>query len=424
MPQKVSRPDHIHLYIEKYNSRREEILFDFVNEKEYQAFLEAMDISFHTNNEEITYRPTMILANDCSPKRAREGIVISIELGLFFQVVNTVDNSTASRRNERSCTVVWNIVNGKALEEIIDNEALCDIIYWNSAELYGFDFLQDSFIHNYWDEIQNEDQQLILSEELGRIKDDPYESRRQLIVWDVGQGNSNCIVSDHTALIYDMGASSYYTTNRIIQLIDHITPPLRNKYTSLVISHWDIDHYIQLCHVSDDFLKSLQCIIFPAKAFGLTAQQVLNRIAKNCKNIIAIFPPKIRGKNAILHIGYIGNTKLFIGKNYASKNRSGILLYCEGHLEHALLTGDHTEWNPTLANQICAKYRPLNIVIPHHGALSCNPSNPNITSKDSAVLSVGSNSYGHPFSQTIKDYSHEHYHLRRTDREGDIYIDI
>lgn len=77
-----------------------------------------------------------------------------------------------------------------------------------------------------------------------------------IIVWDVGQGNTNCISDEHNLTIFDFGSSIYYSKEKQKTIVnEHIDFINMHDRISLVISHWDIDHYNLLCSVSDDFFE-------------------------------------------------------------------------------------------------------------------------------------------------------------------------
>ena len=206
----------------------------------------------------------------------------------------------------------------------------------------------------------------------------------------------------------------------------HRTFIKKHERVSLIISHWDIDHYNLLCAVPDEFLRDICCIFYPSWGIGLTMTQVAEKIKRNCNYRNAIeAPPKTLRKCGIQKVFEGNRYALFTGERSNNKNYSGLMLLVFNNMATAFLTADHSNyqvWNHLYASANTRK-NTLHIVVPHHGGDCGNTPIPHGILPGVAALSVGSNIYGHPKPKTISKYRKAGYNLIRTDRYGqDIVI--
>lgn len=90
-------------------------------------------------------------------------------------------------------------------------------------------------------------------------------------MWDVGQGNTNCISDKTNLTIFDFGTSFYYSKTKQNAILNAHKEFIKgHDRVSLIISHWDIDHYNLFCVASDEFLENICCIFYPFVGIGLT----------------------------------------------------------------------------------------------------------------------------------------------------------
>ncbi len=253
-------------------------------------------------------------------------------------------------------------------------------------------------------------------------------------VLDVGQGNTNLIYSHNKNYLYpltifDFGKDAFSSNQELQNTFEEIRNKIKEAYPmTLILSHWDLDHYNLLAVADDVFLQNLCCVFLPSEVISLTAKKVATAIEKNCKHIKTFSPFKRTSKGYIKLLTIINESKytLFLGEKSKDKNKSGLALLVNTKNEATILSADHSNkqiWTDVFEKVINKGVKRLNIVIPHHGGncgsidLDSLPISPNI-----AAISVGKNNYKHPNQHTIDTYLDFGFNVKRTDWERDSII--
>lgn len=400
------RIEKAHLYVEKYSRRDQEMLLDFVREDEflyfrnYGDYVSSMKLSEH-------YEPTMLLLYGCMPKRRiREGDIITTDMDRLLTLRREEGAPSSNRSAELPASVCFEFQNGAHFANLFDDAG---------SSVSGHvdkDFI--THLESAW--------------ESSPCALDDLDSSFELRVWNVGQGNTNSIFDGRNLTLFDFGASMYCSKTQLQSIIHRHTALFKNKpRTSLIISHWDIDHYNLLCAVDDTFLRDLCCVFCPPDVIGLTAAQIAARM-NICRYRFAV-PPALRishGKYGIREYFTRNQYTLFTGEAGRDKNKSGLLLAIHTTTSAAFLTADHTNYQVWDQMYSYIKRRTdiqtLHIVVPHHGG-SCGKTAVQVGAPSGiAAVSVGSNNYGHPHRAALNTYKIAKYHVLRTDRSGDIII--
>lgn len=397
----------VHLYVESYNRQKQELLLDFVREDEFLYFRNRGDYlpSMHLTGGD--YQPTMLLVYKCAPKRTIwHGALLTLDMNLFMELRERSISNISNQNVEYPATVFLEIQDGERLANLIDDSDYSSVSKFAPSE-YSF------LISPSWSgapcALKN--------------MDDCFE----ISVWNVGQGSTNCISDGNNLTIFDFGASLYYSYRQTKAIFDeHSTFINKHSTTSLIISHWDLDHYKMLCIVPDKFLQNLCCVFCPPQGIGMTLKQVIGRIEMNCDFINVIESKRQLARMCGITEEYSGNRyKLFVGEKNRNKNESGLLLSVFNETATAFLTADHSNyqiWNQMYALTKVGN-RMIHIVVPHHGGDCGNAIIPRRNAPGIAVISVGSNNYGHPKKKTISLYRDAGYTVMQTDRCGhDIVI--
>lgn len=398
-----------HLFVEKYSKANQEILLDFVREDEFIYFkqnadyLDTMHLSY--------YEPTMLLIHNCNPsKKIREGSLLTVRMDKLLSLNReqiSFENYINQRQEGLPAVVFLEIHNGEAFADLID-----------STESTISTYVREEFIHNLSSNWNGPPCAL------ERIHD-----HFELRIWDVGQGNTISISDDCNLALFDFGASIYYSKDKLKSiLVNHNQLLNKSRRCSLIISHWDIDHYNFLTVIDDEFLENICCIFYPSTVVTLTAQLIVKRLEAHCRYRVSIesAPCAVKRKCGIQSVISGKHYTLFTGEQSQSCNHSGLLLALYSNTQNALLTADHSNyqiWGK--AYNFIDKQKLLHIVVPHHGGDCGKPTVPSIAHPGKAVISVGSNNYGHPKVATIRQYRNEKFDLVRTDRRGvDIVINM
>ena len=400
-----------HLYVEKYNHTQKIILLDFVFEHEFLYFRDRGDFWEGEHLPNDRYEPTMILVHNFDTKRRiREGALLDVDMNVLMKITVSNQNSNfySYYHENRPVTVFFELLDGTIFSRIIDNPLTC-IIHLNSREY---------------------EQTLFSSWEGKPCALDKLSNEFKVSVWDVGQGNTNSIEDKNNLTLFDFGASVFSTKMHHMDILYcHRDMINQNRTISLIISHWDSDHYNLLCTVDDDFLEKLCCVFYPCNIITQTAKQIMKRINNHCKYCVAIpYAKRVHKRQVGIKSIFSGtHFELFVGENSTSINKSGLLLNVWGNREAVLLTADHTNYQVwgTQYHRLNYNIGKVNVVVPHHGGYCgktkvCNTIQPGI-----AAISVGKNAYKHPHQSVIDEYIKMGYEVFRTDWERkDIIIQI
>lgn len=400
------RMEQAHLYVEKYSRREGELLLDFVREEEFLFFKYYGDLVPSARLAEGQYEPTMLLCVGAPDLEVREGDIIIVDMDRLLALRRVEREFVDRQEADAPATVFLEIRDAARLAELLGNAggpASSDTVEHFTAH---FESSRDG-------------------SPCGPCSlSGPFELR----VWNVGQGNTNSVSDQYNLTLFDFGASMYHSKAQLRAILHNHAALLQGKdRISLILSHWDVDHFNLLCAVSDAFLRNLCCVCYPSSAVGLAATQIEARLRTHCRSRAVISPPQpaVSRRCGVKIISKGSQYTLFTGEACRDKNKSGLLLEVHGKTATALLTADHSNyqvWNRVYPN-VGGGGGALHVVVPHHGGdcgrTMVQPGSPS----GIAAISVGGNSYRHPCPGTIKRYQRAGYHVMFTDRCGrDIVI--
>ena len=400
------RIERAHLYIEKYSKQSHELLLDFVREDEFIFFRNRGDYTPNMHLQMNQFEPTMLLIHDCVPtQKMQEGNMLTVAMDKLIELASAVwfaDYDSQESIQSRAAMLFLEVDDGSEFAKLIDNE----------ETIITHDIPNDLYYH------------LEPSWKGSPCALERLENEYELRIWDVGQGSTNSISDRDGLTLFDFGASIHYSKQRREAIIRKHDSLLRGqKQISLVISHWDCDHINLLCEVEDAFMQRICCVFYPPGILSLTAKQIAMRIRRNCRYRVEIHPRArvVWNKCGIQRV-HIGNTYiLYTGETSTDQNQSGLLLAVSSKNTMALLTADHTNyqvWN-IMFKDVAAQDKCLHVVGPHHGGNCGRTAVRTVTFPGKAVVSVGSNAYGHPAPASVMAYRRARYRLVRTDITGD-----
>lgn len=229
----------------------------------------------------------------------------------------------------------------------------------------------------------------------------------ELAVIDCGQGNWNEVRSTKSVLIYDIGASMRYSRPEVEQLVRNRALAKDPREITTFISHWDLDHYQALLAMSKADLSKLGSVTAPSQLPNTsTFQRLTNSLAAAGVPLYSLppaSPPPTAGQRIVLcRDSSLSSTQiqLFRGSPGRSRNQTGIVLAVIGPQRTAILTGDHHYSKILEALPAHLPKNPVVMVAPHHGGRAGTldlSSWRRIFSQMEVAISVGPNSYGHPF---------------------------
>jgi beta-lactamase superfamily II metal-dependent hydrolase len=227
----------------------------------------------------------------------------------------------------------------------------------------------------------------------------------QLTVVDCGHGNWNEISTISGRVLYDVGASRRFTRKQVRDLIDERSIGAETRPITVVISHWDIDHYHALLEFQSSELAKLQVVFTPSQVPDTaTYKRVAKRLSDHQVRLAAVAPAPRSGTTREITLErhwQNGIFTVFRATPGRSRNQTGIVLGVQGQREVALLTGDHHYNKVLVAASKIPSYRgrPCILVAPHHGGLAGEPLARDWLAFFSSLttpISCGLNSHGHP----------------------------
>ena len=396
---------YANLYIEKYDGKN--LLVDFVQESEF--------IYFRNNGDYLPsmrlgeYEPTQILFRGIVDLPLKDGDVILFPI----EALRKIRREKIQNRNEiqRYSTIAFEIENG---EEYFETFNASERVKYSKKKALQY------HIKTTW-------------EEGWPCSLEHPSGINELWVLDVGQGSTNFIFGEGNYLtVFDFGTYTYASKSQIKDIINNYNRWLISCHTSLIISHWDCDHYNILTAGDESLLRNLCCVFVPEKAISLTAKQVIKKLEKNCRYIVAFSSPQTQkgSRVGMQVIRENANYQLFIGERSADTNKSGLALAVYGRNGIAMLSADHRNsqvWKDMYGKmKSCKGTQELHIVLPHHGA-NCGRLYKKLSIHKAGIsaVSVGKNSYNHPNQKTLDYYEGKGFEVKRTDCERkDIIIKL
>lgn len=236
-----------------------------------------------------------------------------------------------------------------------------------------------------------------------------------VITLDVGQGSATLLLSDGQAVLVDCGGNE---DNAGDIAADYIQSHGLSSLDTLILTHYDSDH----TNGVPELLARL-----PVKRMVLSAEDT---DSQNCAEILALAEKHycdvdlLYREDLTFSCG-VAELKVMIPMGAGSSNESGLSVLCSSGEFDVLITGD---MSANMEKRLL-KYRQLPdielLVVGHHGAETSTSFELLHTVKpESAVISVGYNSYGHPSDETLLRLDLAGCAIYRTDWMGTVTFTV
>lgn len=231
---------------------------------------------------------------------------------------------------------------------------------------------------------------------------------------DVGQGSSTALISRGCAALVDCGGSG--PANAGNTAADYFQSVGISRLDLLVLTHFDSDHFNgveQLFHRME-----VSAVAIPALEEDPYGRQAgLLRLAEEAG--AAVF--SVSGLSGTV-LGEAGLT-LYPPLGGGTTNESGLCVLCSVGNYDALITGDAD----AAVEAVLVKYFALPdielLLVGHHGArTSASQTLLEAVKPETAVISCGYNTYGHPSPETLERLERAGIAVYRTDRQGTVTI--
>ena len=244
---------------------------------------------------------------------------------------------------------------------------------------------------------------------------DYAKGRETIAVLDVGQGL--CVAAmagDSTVLIDCGGVNSLDNAGELAGR--YLLSRGRKRADTLVLTHFHQDHSNGVAMLME--MVPLRQLVVPAMAEELPAD-ILDGARRHGVEITYI------GRDSLLSVGEEITARLYAPAENSRGNESCMAVHLEVGDYRALITGDcpMTEELRLTGEQKLAGTELL--VAGHHGSsYACSEQLLTALGGDTAVISVGFNSYGHPSEETLERLALCGYNVYRTDKDGTVEIRI
>jgi beta-lactamase superfamily II metal-dependent hydrolase len=258
----------------------------------------------------------------------------------------------------------------------------------------------------------------------------PDEVPKKLVVANCGQGNWNEVHYKSHLLFYDFGASARYKTKEIKKLINRRVHSDDKRRIKIIISHWDMDHFQALNHLTAEQLTKVDYVSGPSNLPQSNVyRSTMEHLLSHCVNCYLIPATTIRsGRTISLNLLRTStHLDLYRAVKGNSRNQTGIVIVIKGSKAKAILSGDHHY--EKIFNAIHGKYTGSNVIFvaPHHGG---NAGELRLTdwvlefNQIKCPISYGTNSYNHPNQNLSKINSLQGTTSSTTFKNGDITYSI
>ncbi len=368
-----------YVYIEKVHE--DTLLIDFV---ESGAFGNFREIIGSISNGKTIDDPSMVLIYNYKQKKVKEGVTYELNRSTIIQIV---DDNRIIQYQEESYIIGFQI-NMKADD---------DLLFGKSKSFTEMEKYEMNLEITPKDEIPNINAS-------GALK---------VLVRNVGQGSWNEIIVDkQTRLIFDIGTHYLTKQSDILSMLKDKEHIFLEDKPGIIISHWDIDHYHYLIGLSDEALKSIRFFCarnyLPTKTSRMIYFKIERLIGRMSVYPIEPFPKpdKSPGYAKLQKINPEAQNIIYYNSTlHRNRNQNAICIAIRKANSSIVLPAD-THY-AQISNCILPDLGFENdhyLVVPHHGgnAGKFEYKLKRINTPQTAIVSVGKNSYGHPISEHLQ----------------------
>jgi competence protein ComEC len=239
---------------------------------------------------------------------------------------------------------------------------------------------------------------------------------RQLTVsaLDVGQGQSIVVTSGKFTAVIDCGSSSGKNAGDIA--VKYLQSHGRTTVDLLILTHYHTDHANGVLELLERTNVSAIALPDPSIDDGSVPQEILGVAAKKGIAVIGVT------ENMLVSFDDAVIT-LYAPLGSEDENERGLSVVCSEHGFDALITGD---MNADIEQRLVQTVQLPDIellVVGHHGSKhSTSDELLTAVQPETAVISVGYNTYGHPSSEILKKLALNGIMVYRTDEDGSVTI--
>lgn len=261
-----------------------------------------------------------------------------------------------------------------------------------------------------------------------------FSGKLSFTVRNVGQGNWNELnVEDNVKLVYDAGAPLYAAKSEVLNIIANRVFLYSFSKPGLILSHWDKDHYHALLGMADEELSNFSFFLCRDQVPNLTSRKLFVRLNAQIETVYTIpaFHRKRRRGDPTLLIPINGTNNQIVYYNseyHKNRNLSGLLMTVRNLKNSVVFSGDthYVQISRDILNHLRYKHKHF-LIVPHHGGNAGKYiyDFPILVKPGVAIVSCGSNHYGHPYQNNISKLVNSGFKIQRTDfTNNDITIQL
>lgn len=244
-----------------------------------------------------------------------------------------------------------------------------------------------------------------------------YDAKLDALVLDVGQGQSILLSSGENCALVDCGSGNSWRDAGTIAA-DRLLTMGHDTLDYLILTHYDTDHV----NGFESLLARLrvETLLVPPVMAENELEPAIRALAEKYGTAVQNIDTKVPislGKAELSVLPPVGEAE--------EDNESGLTVLASAGERDLLITGDMD----SVRERILLETHPLPqveyLVAGHHGSKTSTSSDLlDALTPEAVLISVGSNSYGHPTEETLRRIAERGCSIYRTDLQGTLHLPI
>jgi len=255
---------------------------------------------------------------------------------------------------------------------------------------------------------------LAVTVHLGAVR---YRARLDAVVLDVGQGQSVLLASEEACALVDCGsANSWYDAGSVA------------AHQLLTMGYRQVDHLI-LTHYDSDHINGLESLLarVRVKTLLVPPEADADGLHLEVRRIAETYSVEVESlrEEKTLSLG-AAQLRVFPPTGTTLEdNERGLAVLATAEETDLLITGDMDSATEAIFLEAYDLPDTEILVAGHHGSKNASSLRLLETlTPETALISVGSNSYGHPADETMRRLAEQGCAIYRTDLQGSLHVPI